>query len=66
MKDREQFFSLLQAQDDIRRVWAFRESGTTKDWLRKIDKELTKVINEIGRNLPNENLENHQGSNRDI
>ena len=39
---------LMNAQDIIRRVYADQNKGIINNWLREIDKQLSKVINTIG------------------
>lgn len=51
MNNREQFFKLIEAQDNLRRVWAFRDHGIVRNWLKEIDLQLTKVINAVGATL---------------
>jgi hypothetical protein len=48
MNKREQIKELIKAQDMIRRVYANQSQCVLNNWLREIDKELTKAINTLG------------------
>lgn len=57
MNLKEQFKELIKAQDIIRRVYAEQSQGVLNNWLKEIDKELTKSINVLGGMI--ENLKDH-------
>ena len=48
---REQFFELIKAQDIIRRVYALQSQGIINTYLRDTDRQLSKIINELGELL---------------
>jgi len=48
MNKKEQLKELIKAQDMIRIVYANQGQGTLSNWLREIDKELSKAINTLG------------------
>lgn len=49
MKFKDQFEALIQAQDLIRRVWAHHDGTILTQNLRETDRELTKIINQLGK-----------------
>ena len=55
MDAKEQFLSLLQAQDAIRLVWAHQPTGILNTALKEIDREVTKVIVQLGKMIRESN-----------
>jgi hypothetical protein len=47
MEINKQIRELIQAQDIIRRVYSEQSKGVLNEWLKEVDKELTKIINGI-------------------
>ena len=46
---KEHILDLIKAQDLIRRAWAEFDTSIVGKPLREIDKDLTKVINQLGK-----------------
>lgn len=55
MDIKEQFLSLLTAQDFIRLVWAHQVNGISEKALKEIDREITKVIKQLGNAIKESN-----------
>jgi hypothetical protein len=51
MNARDQFIELVKAQDAIRLVWAHQPSGILNTSLRELDRELVKIMNQIGSQM---------------
>lgn len=49
MKTREHILKLIEAQDLVRRAWAEFDKTILGPSLREVDRELTKIINQIGK-----------------
>jgi hypothetical protein len=49
MKYKEHILELIKAQDLVRRVWANLDNAPESKPLRKIDIELTNIINQLGQ-----------------
>lgn len=63
MDTKQQFLNLIHAQNEIRRVWAIMKNKNLGEKLSKIDKELTKILNELGKKINDENIENDKRNN---
>jgi hypothetical protein len=48
MNIKQQLQELIKAQDIIRQVWV-NHKGSSADKIRQLDKDLTKTINEVGK-----------------
>lgn len=52
MTPRDHILALILAQNSIRMAWADFDGTTLGNYLRDIDKQMTKAINELGTNFP--------------
>lgn len=49
MTNKEHILELIKAQDAIRRAWVQFDNTILGKDLRELDRELTKIINQIGK-----------------